>query len=58
MACCFDDVQGESHEGYGTGYRHPRTKQVQRLFMVSQLLPSLLEPREILLGHLGCYGRF
>ena len=45
-------------EGWWAGYRHPRTKQVQRLFMVSQLLPSLLEPREILSGHLGCYGRF
>ena len=45
-------------DGWWAGYRHPRTKQVQRLFMVSQLVPSTLEPKEILSGHLGCYGRF
>ncbi len=45
-------------DGWWAGYRHPRTRQVQRLFMLSQLLPSLLEPKEILSGHWGCYGRF
>ena len=45
-------------DGWWVGYRHPRTRQVQRLFMMSQLVPSNLEPKEILTGHLGCYGRF
>jgi len=45
-------------DGWWVGYRHPRTRQIQRLFMMSQLVPSNLEPKEILSGHLGCYGRF